>query len=53
MSLISWMEEKRHNNVKKMNLSIKIGDPRISQIDKIFAENGPKFLEYQVYTYFF
>jgi hypothetical protein len=28
-----------------MKLVVITGDPRISQIDKIFGENGPKFLD--------
>ncbi len=34
-----------------MKLAFKIGDPGISRIDKLFAENGPKFLDLtRVYT---
>ncbi len=30
---------------KKVNLGIQFYDPRISRIEKIFAQNGPKFLD--------
>ncbi len=41
MSLISGIEVE----------AIKIGDPHISRIDKIFAENGPKFLDWYASIY--